>query len=202
MNKVLNAAEVAALPKNIQDIGEALLRRMTPAGMMGLPKQLDERRMQYGIPDGCFAQEAMFDRILIFQVPDRTESTYEKGGLIEMPDTVKAANLYRAPIGIVVSCGLGALDSFVSNGGMLGDKVVFVKNAPYFVRADTIAGKDFNLVVLTAGELVSNFDLADRLKKRSVFKKQNPLEGNRVEHVYVGDDGKFIMPQPAWREEA
>lgn len=201
MSEALSATQVAQLPSEIRDVGQALLRRMSPAGLLGLPRLLDERRMQYGIPDGAFSQEAMFDRILVFQVPDRETGTYEKGGLIEMPDTVKAANLYRAPVGIVISCGLSALDSLVSNGGQLGDKVQFVKNAPYFVRCDTIAGKDFNLVVLTAGEIVGNFDLSERLRTRKLFKKQNPTEANRVEHVFVGEDGKFILPQPAWREE-
>lgn len=198
----MSQSQVASLPSNVQKIADALLKRMTPAGLLGLPKLLDERRLQYGIPDGAFAQEAMFDRILIFQVGDRETSTYEKGGLIEMPDNVKAANLYRAPVGIVVSCGLSALDSFVSNGGQLGDKVQFVKNAPYFVRCDTIAGHDFNLVVLTAGEIVGNFDLAERLKKRTLRKIQNPLEGGRVEHVFIDEGGKHMMPQPAWREES
>lgn len=202
MTEVLSTKQVAALPSTIRDVGQELLKRMTPAGLLGLPRLLDERRIQYGIPDGAFAQEAMFDRILVFQIPDRKQGTYEEGGLIEMPDTVKAANLYRAPVGIIVSCGLRALDAFVSNGGQLGDKVQFVKNAPYFVRCDTILGKDFNLVVLTDGEIVGNFDLSERLRARKLFRKQNPLENNRVEHVFVGEDGKFMAPQAAWREES
>jgi hypothetical protein len=198
----LNQQQVAALPDAVKKQGLALLARMSPEGMLGLPKLLDSRRMQYGIPDGAFAQKALFDRVLVFQIPDRTSSTYEQGGLIEMPDNVKAANLYRAPVGIIVSAGLNALDALVSNGCQVGDKVQFVKNAPYFVRVDTIGGKDFNLVVLTAGELIGNFDLQDRLKRREMFEVQNPLEPGRAEHVFKKEDGSFLLPQPAWREES
>lgn len=202
MSEVLSEQKIDALRPDVRDLGKELLRRMTPAGLLGLPKLLDERRIQYGIPDGAFAQEAMFDRILIWQVPDRKQETFEEGGKIIMTEKQQAENRYRAPVGVVVSCGLSALDSFVSNGGQLGDKVQFVKNAPYFIRCDTIGGRDMNLIVLTAGEIVGNFDLSERLRSRKLFKKQNPTENNRVEHVFVDEAGKYIMPQTAWREES
>lgn len=202
MHEALSTSQVAALPSNVREHWEALKGRMTPEGLLGLPRHLDARRLEFAIPDGAFEQEAMYDRILIWQVPERKSETFEEGGKILMTENTKAANLYRAPIGIIVSAGLKALDSLVSNGAQLGDKVLFVKSAPYFVRCDTVAGKDYNLVVLTDGEIVSNFDLAKRIKERRLFKVQNPTEPNRVEHVFKGEDGKWLMPQTAWREES
>lgn len=182
-------------------MSEAIRKRSSPPGLLGLPKHLDERRIEYGITDAAFDVEAAYDRILVFQVAQQKGDRYE-GSLIHLTEKKQAEEIYRAPIGIIVSAGLRALDSLVSNGMQLGDKVIVVKNAPYFVRYDVIEGKEYSLMVLTDGEIVANYDVAKRLKQRRLFRVQNPdAEQSRVEHVFKDETGKYLTPETAWRSE-
>jgi hypothetical protein len=179
----------------------AIKAKQTPKGLLGLPAHLDDRRLEYGITDAAFEIEASYDRILVFQVATQKGDRYD-GGLIHLTEKKQAEEIYRAPLGIIVSAGLGALDSLYSHGMQLGDKVIVVKNAPYFVRYDIIEGKEYSLMVLTDGEIVGNYDVARRLKERKLFRVQNPdAPANRVEHVFMDENKKFLLPEAAWRSE-
>lgn len=180
---------------------ELIRKRSSPKGMLGLPKLLDERRIEYGITDSAFKFQASFDRILVWQIAMQKGDTFEEGGLIAMPDTVKAKERNKAPHGIIVSAGLLALDQLVSNGMNVGHRVLFCHSAPYFVRYDTIDGQHHHLVVLKAGDVIASEDTALGLRAQRMRIIQNPENKTQVEHFLVNEDGFPVMPQGAESDE-
>lgn len=168
--------------------------RMSPKGLLGLPAALDDARLEYGITDAAFKVQAVYDRVLLWQVPMQKGDTYE-GSLIHLPDTTKDRELRKAPIGIIVSAGLSALDILRSHGMDLGHKVIFTHSAPYFVRYDVVEGQDYHLIVLQAAQITASYDLADSLKKRELRIIQNPENTTYPEHVLIDSSGKPTLPQ-------
>lgn len=192
------------LPERLREQGERRSRiiaaRMSPKGLLGLPKLLDERRLEYGITDGAFTRQAMYDRVFVWQIPMQKGETFE-GSRIVMPESTQQRERNRAPHGIVVSAGLLALDSMRSNGCDLGHRVLFAHSAPYHVRYDVVEGQEFHLVILVAGDIIGSEDLATNLKERRVFISQNPAQADYPQHVLINEDRKPMLPQSAWRAE-
>ena len=60
-----------------------------------------------------------------------------------------------ACLGIIVSAGLLALDEMASNGHHVGDLVAFVQWSVYRLPTTHIAGHEFPLLVLKAGDIVN-----------------------------------------------
>lgn len=170
--------------------------RMSPPGTLGLDKTLDAARCEHGIPDSAFSIQAAFNTVLVLQVAMQEGETYN-GGKIVLAETTRDRELRKAPIGIIVSAGLGALDMLRSHGIDLGHKVVFVHSAPYFIRFDNIGGVDQHLVVLQSSQIRASFNVAADIKARKVFVKQE-LDADGVKrHYLVGEDRKVIVPQKA-----
>jgi hypothetical protein len=180
---------------------KAIASRTTPKGLLGLPKLLDDRRLEYGITDAAFKRHATFDRVFVWQIPMQAGDTFEDGGLIHMAGTTKDRERATAPHGIIISAGLKALDELVSNGMDLGHRVLFCHSAPYFVRYDTVLGQHQHLVILRAGDIIGSEDLATNLKARKVRIMQNRDEALRVEHVLVDENGRAVLPMAAEGDE-
>lgn len=180
----------------------AIIKSMTPRGLLGLPKLLEERRWAYGITDGAFQRQAAFARVFLWQIPMQSGDTYNPDSKIVMAETTKQREKNKAPYGIVISAGLLALDSLRSNGIDLGHKVLFAHTAPYHIRYDVIDGQEMHLVILNAGDIIGSEDLASNLKNRSVRFKQGLNAAGGVEHTFQDDTGKTWLPQEgAWRED-
>lgn len=177
-----------------------LAQHMAPRGTLGLPRLLDERRVEFGITNGAFDRQAAFDRVFIWQIPMQKGETFA-GSTIVMPESKQMAERNKAPQGIIVSAGLLALDSLRSNGIDLGHKVLFAASAPYHVRYDVVEGREFHLVILVAGDIIGSEDLATDLKARRVRIIQNPKNEDYAQHVLIGENGKAVLPQNAWRAE-
>lgn len=172
-----------------------------------MPKLLNERREKYLIIDQMFEYPAMYDRILVQQISLHGESDTKGGGLIVMPETTKEREKNAACLGIIVGAGLQALDELKSNGSDLGHIVAFVQWAVYRLPVFTIAGRDFHLLVLKAGDIVADCDLF-RLRNeqnvRVVERKlpptaENPY-GSRV-HVHIDEHGETWYPQEPFTSE-
>ncbi len=168
--------------------------RMSPKGALGLPARLDAARLEYGITDSAFAVSASFNTVFVWQVPMQEGETF-KGSSIIMPETTRAREKNRAPVGVIISAGMLALDALRSNGLDLGHKVVFVHAAPYHIRYDVVEGQDFHLIVLEAGQIRGSYELADDLKTRRVRIIQNPNNLDAVEHILIDENGKPVLPQ-------
>jgi hypothetical protein len=177
-----------------------LLSRMSPRGQLGLPPLLESRRWEYGITDGAFDRQAVFDRVFIRQIAMQKGNTYEPESKIVMPDSVKMKEKNKAPHGIVVSAGLTALDQLRSHGIDLGHKVLFAHTAPYHIRYDILDGEEQHLIILLAGDIIGSEDLASNLKSRAVRYLARTTETG-VAHTFIDDNGKPWLPADAWRAE-
>lgn len=194
----LDVAEAERLKRRERELVErkerAIRSRMAPAGTLGLGKCLEAARQQYGIPDTAFTLQAEFNTVLVLQVAMQEGETY-KDSLIVLSEMTRDRELRKAPIGIIVSAGLGALDALRSHGMDLGHKIVFVHSAPYFVRFDNIGGVDQHLVVLQASQIRASYDAALDLKERRVFIKQVTDADGLIRHVLVDEDRQVTLPQ-------
>ena len=130
---------------------------MSPPGTLGLDPLLDVRRLEFGLPDGLFRDEFLFDRIGVYQ-PDDGIRTIGTTGLV-MPESVADKNRRTAPKGLLIGAGLQARDVLASNGVQLGHMVRFIRMAPFEVEGCTVAGIEFRIIVLKVGDLISSIDL-------------------------------------------
>lgn len=175
-------------------------KRMSPPGELGLGRLLDERRLEYGITDGAFSRQAVFDRVFIWQIPMQKGDKFESDSLIHMPESVQQREKSRAPQGILVSAGLRALDQLRSHGIDLGHKVLFCHAAPYHIRYDSVLGLEQHLIILLAGDIIGSEDLATNIRTREVRYLARRAETS-VEHTFIDGDGKPWLPADAWRAE-
>ena len=130
---------------------------MAPPGTFGLPPLLEQRRLEYLIPNGAFAQRAIYDRMLLWQIPYYRERYGDTR--IMMSEQGKERNKNEAPRGIIVSAGLQALDVLHDHGSGLGNIVKFIRLAPWRLPCDMIGGKEEYPLILRAGDLIADEDL-------------------------------------------
>lgn len=176
-----------------REMTRAIKERMSPAGALGLPELLDQRRLEYGIMDSAFTAAAAYDRIMVAQFSQMESETFGKDSKIVMPDTVREKELQSAPRGVIISAGLRALDDIRSNGMDLGHIIYFVRFSPWRIRFDIVEGEQFFLLVLRSGDIISSEDTARNLRSGKLRCMADRVE-NRLEHVYHG--GEFGGTRP------
>ncbi len=202
-------SEAAQRSDRAARLREEASKHISPLGKppCRMPKLLNERRERYMIIDQMFEYPAMYDRILVHQVSMHGESDTKGGGLIVMPETTKQREKDAACLGIIVSAGLQALDELRSNGSDLGHLVAFVQWSVYRLPVFTIAGRDFHLLVLKAGDIVADCDLFRMRNEQNVRVVERELpptpenpHGSCV-HVHVDENGKAWYPQEPFTSE-
>lgn len=164
------------------------------ASPLGLPPLLEQRRLDFGIPDACFDTQALFDCCTIFQVP----KFVDRLGSLFVPDEVKQANVESAPRAILLSAGLKALDILKSNGVDLGHIVTFVKLAPYRTLACWIGGDPVWVLQVQAKHIRGSEDLRERLRMREVAYRETLSDDGFFHHHYVDSNGKVWHPGQPW----
>jgi len=175
------------------------LRReaLAPPGAFGLPPLLEQRRLEYLIPNGAFAQRAMYDRLLLWQIPYYREN-YGDTRII-MSEQGRDRNKNEAPRGIIVSAGLQALDVLHDHGSGLGNVVKFIRLAPWRLPCDMIGGQEQYLMILRCGDLIADEDLELKLRAREWAvraERRKDKDGNAVTaHVLVSPEGVARNPQ-------
>jgi hypothetical protein len=180
--------------KEIAARRERLIRsKMSLPGMLGLERTLEEARQTYGIPDSAFDQQAVFKSVYVLQVAMQEGETYKDSQII-LAESTRDRELRKAPIGVIVSAGLEALDVMRSHGIDLGHKITFVHSAPYFIRFDNIGGVDQHLVVLDVRNIRSSYNLAADLKARRQNIKQVSDDDGLIRHVLVNEDRVVTTP--------
>lgn len=195
---LLNSTDekVVAFAKDLVSADEKVSMGISPLGALGLPKLLDHRRIQYGIPDGAFRWQAGYNRVYIFQVALDNQDTFGSSGL-HKPEQTKAREREEAPAGILVSAGLKAMDVLASNGYQLGHLITFLRMAPFRLPIGTIAGKSQYMIVAQVGDICGNEDLMNQLRGREarIVAKEREVDGVTVkEHVLIDPDGKTWNP--------
>lgn len=167
---ILNEPIAQREDNRVEKLAALIQEQQSPRGGLGLPRLLDERRIQYGIPDSAFDRAAVYDRVYLYQVAtniDAKESAF-KGSKIILTETAKKKERDTVPTAVIVGAGPIALDHLRSHGMQLGDLVEFVVSAPYFVRFDIIQGVQFHLIVVKSGDITGDFDLQARIRAREV----------------------------------
>jgi len=166
-------------------------------GAFGLPPLLEQRRLEYLIPNGAFAQRAMYDRMLLWQIPYYRENYGDTR--IVMSEQGKDRNKNEAPRGIILSAGLQALDVLHDHGSGLGHIVKFIRLAPWRLPCDMIGGKEEYLMILRCGDLIADEDLELKLRKREWAvraERRKDKDGTPITaHVLVTDQGAVRNPQ-------
>lgn len=195
---VSSAPDLRSRAQDAAKEADLLRKHISPLGNPPFPmnRLLDERRHRYLIPDEAFqyASGVGFDRVLVWQVSRHTGETMGEGSLIIMPKTTEDRERGQACLGVIVGAGLSALDYLKSNGMDEGHLVVHARNVIFQLPVCTIGGKDYRLVVLTAGDIIASCDLARLRQERKVRIKVNQLENGSVEHLHIDEDGKTWTP--------
>ena len=133
-----------------------ILERMSPPGALKLPELLEAARWKWGIPDGAFRTQALFDRIHIFPID-----------LFENADRIPGTNLFRPNVsklkdeqnghrGVLLSMGLSALDQCSSHGVELGHIVSTIRNAPHSQECERMEDFSVFYLVMRAGDLTGS----------------------------------------------
>lgn len=185
--------QVRAIARREVEQSERIRRRMSPPGFLGLPPLLEERRLQYGIVDGAFSTQVVFERVYVWQIPRVETETYEGTGIIA-PQSTRQRLQREASRGILVGAGLRALDALRSNGIELGHIVQMIRNAPWRIQVDSVGGQDFHVIVLSAGDVLGSEDLAADLRAGRVSIVETNGENGVVEHVLRLSDGSLAKP--------
>lgn len=188
----------------VGDYEKELATKVAPPGTLGLPPLLEQRRLEWQIPDGVFktAPGALFDRILLYQIPllakSRSDALTFGGGLIAKSDQSKDKEQREAPRAVIVGAGLKALDSMRSHGVDLGHIVYFSKNTVYAIQVDYIAGKFDRVSLAREGDLILSEDLCAKILsgavKVTMFSDTDKWGNVSVEHHYMDEDGHQYYP--------
>ena len=194
------AEVIASLDPELRAEAERISKQMhiSPPGSLGLPKLLDDRRLEYDIPDGAFGAHAVFDRVLVYQI-DRVRTATFENSLIHRPDISRAREREECPVGVIVGAGLSALDSLRSHGVDLGHVCIFVHLAPFRFQCGTIDGHPVYVLLLRAGDIIASMDLMGKTKDASWQVKsyeQKLQSGISVRRHYLDKgDGSVTVPE-------
>lgn len=186
--------------RKAQGMHEEWSKHIAPPTALGLPALLEKRRLEYGIVDNAFEQEALFDRIYVWQIPRSGGETFEGTSIIR-PPTSRQSDEDSCPRGIVVSAGLKALDNLRSNGVDLGHIVNFVRLAPWRMPIGNVNGVEIPpLLVLRDGDLISSEDLAT-MRRKGLVKTLRVKDGAKLEHRLQGANGEVLATRLPWMAE-
>lgn len=175
---------------------EVVSAKMSPPGKLGLPELLEERRLKYGIPDSAFAFRAVFDRVFVWQIWVHQEETYIPGGAIVQPANFREGSLRENPHGVILSAGLGALDTLRSNGIDLGHHVSIIHVQPW--RMPVGISDSEGVLMLQAGDITGSKDLEDAIRNGDCQITTRCNEHGQRVHLFVDKNGQVWDPVKAW----
>lgn len=166
--------------------------RMSPPGALRLPELLEAQRLKYGIADGFFASQALFDRIFVFPIDqfDGVE-TYAPSGSILRTEVKKLKDLQEGNRGVLISAGLTAADRLMSHGIELGHVVTTNKNVPFARRCDRLEdGTEMFFLVMREADLAGSETLAEQLRSgRKHIVEIGGESGYQHQIECIGEDG-------------
>lgn len=167
---------------------------MSPEGTLGLSKLLDERRLQYGIPDEAFEEQASFDRCYVHQIQPRwlEGGKGKKIGSLYLPESSQKRRRVESSRGVLVSAGLVAMDSLRSNGIELGHIVNIVRMNPWRKYIGMVGSHELDIMVLRDGDIVGSEDVRAQLKSGETRVEWDEAAGC---HFYVDTSGKRWKPK-------
>ena len=180
---------------------EEFQKKVSPPGKngnspLGLPPLLEARRLEHQIPDRAFACRAAYDRVFVWQVWIHKEETYLPGGNIVQPANFREGDLRENPHGIILSAGLGALDSLRSNGIDLGHHVTIIHVQPW--RLPVGISDHEGVLMLQAGDITGSHDLELALRSGAVRIVVRLNEHGQRIHRFEDAEGNVWDPTMPW----
>lgn len=180
-----------------QDESADILKHMAPPGALNLPALLEERRVQYGLPDHLFDAQASFGFVLVYQITRLSGETYGDSRIVRTQAN-QDREAKEAPRGIVVSAGLDALDKLRSNGIDLGHIVLFSRSVPYRASMGIAGLKEQHLIVLQAGDIFASEDTATAMfEGHAKVAISTDAETQFDYHHYQDQEGRLWKPHSA-----
>ena len=185
-----------------KSIADKLRDSLAPRGTFNIPMLLDERRFEYGIPNGCFAQFPVFDKVYVYQITTKERETYTEDGRIIMPEARIAHERNTAPRGIIVSAGLQALDSLRSTGIDIGHIIRFKKFSPFIQPVEDIDGHELTIMVIRDGDIVASEDLAKAYHERKISIVNASKDALGYDFRFAREDSKGDIVQTGQKVSA
>jgi hypothetical protein len=171
---------------------DAIRACMSPKGSLNLPALLEKRRWAYGITDGAFKIQPIFDRIFVHQISEHGEMAGGQDGKIILTTIGERRDKEEAPMGILLAAGPTALDALASHGIELGHICSFLKISPYRYEVDRYQGKSFYMLVQQVGDLTGSIDLRADLRAGKV---RMDYDAENREHIITDKKGKRWKPR-------
>lgn len=169
--------------------------RMSPPGALNLPPLLEQNRLKYGIPDGFFKSQALFDRIFVFPI-DQFDGidTLTDGSPIQRPNLTKLKDLQEGNRGVLISAGLTAADRLMSHGVELGSVITTNKNVPFARRCERLAdGTEMFFLVMREADLAGSETLAQQIREGEKRIEDAGDAGEYSHQVAANDNGEWTF---------
>jgi hypothetical protein len=182
------------VPKSALEAKDWAKEHTSPRGKLApwIPDLLDQRRVELSIPDPVFTVEAVYDRLLLWQISASEDEHFIKGGQIIKPNEAAEREKQQAPIGIVVSAGLGALDHLKCNGMDLGHTVMFVRLSPWRPPIDMPNGQQVRVVCCRSGDICGSLEIP-RLREAGTLRTDVvAFDDGDIQHV-LREEGKPLL---------
>lgn len=197
-----NIVSEAAIFAQAEARSKDIKKHMSPAGALGLPPLLDERRLRYGIVDEAFKIQPAFRRVFLRQIEEWEGETYAPESKIIRTENAKKRDYESMPRGVLIGAGLEAREVLHSHGIDLGDIVWMVQLGLYRIPIVRINGKDEHILVLQVGDIVGGEDTAARIRSGDLqlVHDRRALEGgfDRNDFLYARKDGYRTAIKSPW----
>ncbi len=184
---------IRQITEQVQRDRDERMRYVSPPGALKLPKLLDQRRIEYAVPDGAFRAHAMFDRIGLWPMPDADMAEGKASRLIELPDVTRKNEEFRRSRSLIVTAGLRALDTLRSHGSDLGHIVYILHVHPWWIPAGkSDSGIEWSVRAVRVGDIFSDEDV-ERMRREGRIEYVEGPDGL----LRVKKDGKLLAPMDA-----
>lgn len=170
-------------------IADKVEKSILPRGSFAIPDLLDERRIEYSIPNGAFNTQPVFDRVFVYQVCEHDSVYYGDSSLILKTEHAQDVARRITPRGILVAAGLQAMDSLHSAGIELGHFIKFQKMSPFDMTIETVDGHDLKVMVMRDGDIVSSEDIATQLNTGACKVVNHSKDGYDFRILNKNNDG-------------
>ena len=160
---------------------------MSPPGALRLPPLLEAHRLKYGITDGFFKSQALFDRIFVFPIDQFDDEETYGGTSILRANLTKLKDMQEGHRGVLISAGLTAADRLMSHGVEIGSIVTTNKNVPFARRCERLEDFEMFYLVMREADLAGSETLASDLRAGSK-RILDVGDANGYEHQVVDID--------------
>lgn len=175
----------------------ARMKYVSPAGALKLPARLDARRLEYAVPDAVFRIGGLFERILLWPLPDADMGDGMASEHIHFPETKRKDEDLRRSRCLLVAAGVQALDILRSNGSDIGNMVYLLHLNPWWIPVGkSREGTEWYVRACAVGDLCGDEDL-ERDRREGIVKYVEGDDGLlRIER-----NGKLLAPMRASMRE-